>query len=221
MKQLPNKIDFLNTEEKWEQLWEEHGTYRYDWNDDVRPRYSIDTPPPYPSGDFHMGNVLNWTYFDMRARYKRMRGFNVHFPQGWDCHGMPTEVAVEKNKKIRRSDVPPDVFRKMCEEWVEQYIGKMKDAITRLGISIDWSLEYRTMEPSYIRKIQLSFLQLYEKGYIYRGEHPVNYCPRCETAIADAEVERFKRVGKLYCIAFSTPIGELIIATTRPEYMPA
>ncbi|MBM3291869.1 valine--tRNA ligase [Candidatus Bathyarchaeota archaeon] len=221
MKQLPNKIDFLEMEQRWESLWEQRKTYRYDWNDNVRKRYSVDTPPPYPSGEFHMGNVLNWTYFDIRARYKRMQGYNVHFPQGWDCHGMPTEVAVEKNKKIRRSDVPPDVFRKMCEEWVEQYIGKMKEAIVRLGASIDWSLEYRTMEPSYIRKIQLSFLQLYEKGFIYRGEHPVNYCPRCETAIADAEVERLKRVGKLYSIAFNTVEGDLIIATTRPEYIPA
>ena len=221
MKQLPNKIDFLQVEEKWERLWEEHSTYKYNWDDDVRPRYSINTPPPYPSGDFHMGNVLNWTYFDMRARYKRMRGFNVHFPQGWDCHGMPTEVAVEKNKNIRRSDVPPDVFRKMCEEWVEQYIAKMKTAVTRLGTSIDWSLEYRTMDPAYIRKVQLSFLMLYEKGLIYKGEHPINYCPRCETAIADAEVERLKRMGKIYSIVFGVPGGELIIATTRPEYIPA
>jgi valyl-tRNA synthetase len=221
MNQLPNKIDFLLMEEKWEKLWEEHGTYRYNWDDTKRPRYSIDTPPPYPSGDFHMGNVLNWTYFDIRARYKRMQGYNVHFPQGWDCHGMPTEVAVEKNKKIRRSDVPPDVFRKMCEEWVEQYIGKMRTAIVRLGISIDWTLEYRTMDPSYIRKVQLSFLMLYEKGYIYRGEHPINHCPRCETAISDAEVERMKRTGKIYSIGFTVPSGELIIATTRPEYIPA
>jgi valyl-tRNA synthetase len=222
LKQLPNKIDFLQTEEKWERLWEEQGTYRYNWDEgDTRPRYSIDTPPPYPSGDFHMGNVLNWTYFDMRARYKRMRGFNVHFPQGWDCHGMPTEVAVEKNKKIRRSDVPPDVFRKMCEEWVAQYIAKMRTAIVRLGISIDWKLEYRTMDPDYIRKVQLSFLMLYAKGLIYKGEHPINYCPRCETAIADAEVERLKRTGKIYSLTFGTPDGELIIATTRPEYIPA
>ena len=221
MKQLPNKIDFLQMEEKWENNWEDQKTYRYEWDDNERPRYSIDTPPPYPSGDFHMGNVLNWTYFDMRARYKRMQGFNVHFPQGWDCHGMPTEVAVEKNKKIRRSDVPPDVFRKMCEEWVEQYIGRMKQSIVRLGISIDWSLEYRTMDPAYIRKIQLSFLKIHAKGLIYKGEHPVNYCPRCETAIADAEVERLKRTGKLYSIAFGIPGGELVIATTRPEYVPA
>ena len=221
MKQLPNKIDFLQMEEKWQKAWEENHTYRYNWDDKVKPKYSVDTPPPYPSGDFHMGNVLNWTYFDIRARYKRMRGYNVHFPQGWDCHGMPTEVAVEKNKNVRRSDLPPDVFRKMCEEWVEQYIGKMKTAIVGLGISIDWSLEYRTMDPDYIRKVQLSFLILYGKGLIYKGEHPINYCPRCETAIADAEVERLKRTSKLYDITFKVPGGELVIATSRPEYIPA
>jgi len=221
MKRLPRKIDFLQVEEKWERLWEERGTYRYDWDDETRPRYSIDTPPPYPSGDFHMGNVLNWTYFDMVARYKRMRGYNVHFPQGWDCHGLPTEVAVEKAYKIRRSDLPPDEFRKLCEEWIEQYIAIMKRAVIRLGCSVDWSLEYRTMEPSYMRKVQLSFLMLYEKGMIYKGEHPINWCPRCETAIADAEVERERRMGRLYTIAFGLPDGELLIATTRPEYLPA
>src|SRR3972149_9245355 len=100
MKLLPKKVDFLAIEEKWEPLWQEHGIYKYYWEDDARPRFSIDTPPPYPSGDFHMGNVLNWTYFDMLARFKRMNGFNVYFPQGWDCHGLPTEVEVEKEHKI-------------------------------------------------------------------------------------------------------------------------
>jgi len=221
MKRLPRKIDFLEIEEKWERLWEERGVHRYDWDDDTRPRYSVDTPPPYPSGDFHMGNVLNWTYFDMRARYKRMRGYNVHFPQGWDCHGLPTEVAVEKAHKIRRSDLPPDEFRKLCEEWIEQYIGVMKEGVIRLGCSVDWSLEYRTMEPDYMRKVQLSFLKLYEMGMIYKGEHPINWCPRCETAIADAEVEREKRTGKIYTVAFGVDGEDLLIATTRPEYIPA
>jgi len=221
MRRLPRKVNFLEIEEKWERLWEEWGTYRYDWEDDSRPRYSIDTPPPYPSGDFHMGNVLNWTYFDMRARYKRMRGYNVHFPQGWDCHGLPTEVAVEKAYKIRRSDLPPDEFRKLCEAWIEQYIAVMKEAVIRLGCGVDWSLEYRTMEPDYMRKVQLSFLKLYEEDMIYKGEHPINWCPRCETAIADAEVEREKRTGLIYTVAFGMDDGELLIATTRPEYIPA
>jgi len=221
MRRLPSEIDFLEMEEKWERLWEERGTYSYDWDNQTRPRYSIDTPPPYPSGDFHMGNVLNWTYFDMVARYKRMRGYNVHFPQGWDCHGLPTEVAVEKGHNIRRSDLPPDEFRRLCEEWIEQYIAVMKRAVIRLGCSVDWSLEYRTMEPSYMRKIQLSFLILHDKGMIYKGEHPINWCPRCETAIADAEVNRERRVGRLLTVAFGLGDGELPIATTRPEYIPA
>ncbi|UCD44765.1 MAG: valine--tRNA ligase [Candidatus Bathyarchaeota archaeon] len=221
MRTLPRKIDFLEMEEKWERLWEENCTHRYHWDDDTRPRYSIDTPPPYPSGDFHMGNVLNWTYFDMRARYKRMRGYNVHFPQGWDCHGLPTEVSVEKAHKIRRSDVPPDEFRKLCEEWIEEYIAIMKEAVIRLGCSVDWSLEYRTMEPEYIRRVQLSFLMLYDKDMIYKGEHPINWCPRCETAIADAEVEREQKTGRMYTIAFSVDGEDLLIATTRPEYIPA
>jgi len=74
LKGLPRKIDFIQLEEKWERNWEAQGIYRYNWDDDVRPRFSIDTPPPYPSGDFHMGNVLNWAYFDMGARYRRMQG---------------------------------------------------------------------------------------------------------------------------------------------------
>ena len=221
MKVLPRKINFLEMEKKWQRIWEEEGIHRYDWDDKVRPVYSIDTPPPYPSGDFHMGNFLNWTYFDVRARYKRMTGHNVLFPQGWDCHGLPTEVAVEKAKGIRKSDVPPDVFRKMCEEWIEQYIGIMKTAIIRLGASIDWTTEYRTMEPEFMRKIQLSFLMLYDKDFIYKGTHPINWCPRCETAIADAEVEHNNKNGWLYTIPFETETGEVLIATTRPVYLPA
>lgn len=221
MEILPRKIDFPQVEEKWQKKWEEEKVYRYDWDDETRPVYSVDTPPPYPSGDFHMGNVLNWTYFDIRARYKRMRGYNVLFPQGWDCHGLPTEVAVEKAKGVRKSDVPPDVFREMCEEWIEEYIQVMKTAVIQLGCSIDWSTEYRTMEPDYMRKIQLSFLMLYDKGMIYKGEHPINWCPRCETAIADAEVEHDEKKGKIYTIPFETEKGELLIATTRPVYLPA
>ncbi len=221
MKSLPRKIDFIQLEEKWERIWEDKGIYRYNWDDDLRPRFSIDTPPPYPSGDFHMGNVLNWAYFDMVARYRRMQGYNVHFPQGWDCHGLPTEVAVEKAYGIRRSEVPTEEFRRLCEEWIEQYIAVMKRAIIRLGCSVDWSLEYRTMEPGYMRKIQLSFLILHGKGLIYKGEHPINWCPRCETAIADAEVGRIHRVGRIYTISFGIEDGELLIATTRPEYLPA
>jgi len=222
MKALPKRCNILEMELKWQKKWEEMGIYRFDWEDTTRPTFSIDTPPPYPSGDFHMGNVLNWTYFDILARYKRMQGYNVYFPQGWDCHGLPTEVEAEKRYGVKKTDVPPDEFRKMCMKLVEKYIAIMKEAIKRLGCSIDWTTEYRTMDPDYWRRVQLSFIILYEKGFIYRGTHPINWCPRCETAIADAEVEYEERKSTLSYIRFPLEEGGyLTIATSRPELIPA
>ena len=219
---LANRYNASETEKRWQQKWIETGIYSFDRDDMKRPIYTIDTPPPYPSGDFHMGNVLNWTYFDIVARYKRMRGYNVLFPQGWDCHGLPTEVQVEKKYGIKKSDISPFKFRSLCEEQVGQFIKLMKDAIISLGCSVDWSTEYKTMDPDYWGKTQLSFILLYDKGFIYRGKHPVLWCPRCETAIADAEVEHETRHGKIYSIKFQLQEGEyLTIATTRPELLPS
>ena len=218
MKPLPKKFDIQAIEEKWQRLWEEMGVYRFDWEDKERTPFTVDTPPPYPSGDFHMGNVLNWTYFDMAARYKRMKGYNVHFPQGWDCHGLPTEVETEEKHGIRKTEVPPDEFKRLCEQFVEKYIALMKNSVIKIGCSIDWTLEYKTMDPDYWRKTQLSFVILYGKGLVYQGTHPVNWCPRCETAIADAEVEYETREGVLHYIKFPLEEGgHLPIATTRPE----
>jgi len=222
MKPLPKNFDLLETEKKWQKKWEELGVYRFDRNDVKRPTYSIDTPPPYPSGEFHVGCVLNWTYFDIVARYKRMKGYNVYFPQGWDCHGLPVEVEVEKKKKIKKTDMPPDEFRKLCEELVNQNISLMKEATVRLGYSIDWTTEYKTMDPDYWRRTQLSFILLYKKGFIYRGKYAVNWCPRCETAIADAEVEYGTRNAELHHVRFKLEKGGFLeIATTRPELIPA
>jgi valyl-tRNA synthetase len=223
MKPLPKVFDIIAIERKWQKLWEEMGVYRFDWTDYTRPTFSIDTPPPYPSGEFHMGNVLNWTYFDIVARYKRMRGYNVYFPQGWDCHGLGIEVQVEKEHNIRKRDLPPDKFRSLCMQLVEKYIAMMKEGIIRLGCSVDWTTEYRTMDPDYWRRTQLSFIILYRKGFIYQGTHPVNWCPRCETAIADAEVDYEEREGKLHYIRFplENSSEHLLIATTRPEFIPA
>jgi valyl-tRNA synthetase len=221
MKTLP-KLDIPAIEKKWQTEWEKSGTYHFDWKDHKCPTFSIDTPPPYPSGEFHVGTVLNWTYIDIVARYKRMRGFNVHFPQGWDCHGLPVEVEVEKRHKIKKTDIPPDEFRKLCEQLVNGNIAGMKDAMIRLGLSMDWTTEYKTMDPDYWRRTQLSFILLYNKGFIYKGTHPVNWCPRCETAIADAEVQYDHRNASLYQVKFELEDGSFLkIATTRPELIPA
>ena len=220
MKPLPKECNFLQIEEKWQQKWEEMGVYRFDWNDNTRPVFSVDTPPPYPSGDFHMGNALNHTYFDILARYKRMRGYNVLFSQGFDCHGLPTEVETEEHYNIKKTDVTPQEFIRLCNQFVDKYINIMRTAIKRLGCSIDWTTEYQTRSPDYWRKTQLSFILLHKKGYIYQGTHPINWCPRCETAIADAEVEHTPKQGTLHYMRFQLENGQYVpIATTRPELL--
>jgi len=222
MKSFPKKFNLLMIEEKWQRNWEEMGIYRFNRADDPRPVFTIDTPPPYPSGDFHMGNVLNWTYIDALARYKRMRGYNVFFPQGWDCHGLPTEIKAEEIYKIKKTDLPPAEFIKLCKEFVGKYIDIMKKAIIRLGCSVDWTTEYRTMDPNYWKNTQLSFIILHKKGLMYKGTYPISWCTSCETAIADAEVEHETKQGTLHYIKFKLEDdNHLLIATTRPELLPA
>jgi valyl-tRNA synthetase len=221
MKKFPKKFNPLAIEEKWQQNWEEMGIYHFNRND-PRPSFTIDTPPPYPSGNFHMGNVLNWTYIDSLARYKRLRGYNVLFPQGWDCHGLPTEVKTEEIHKIKKTDLPPAEFVKLCKKVIDKYIAIMKKAIIRLGCSVDWTTEYKTMNPDYWRRTQLSFILLHKKGLIYKGTHPISWCTSCETAIADAEVEHEQKTGTLHFIKFMLGDGNhLNIATSRPELLQA
>jgi len=213
--ELPKEYDHNTLEEKWMNTWQD-SMYYFDW-DSRKPQFIIDTPPPYPTGNFHIGNALNWCYIDFVARYKRMRGYNVMFPEGWDCHGLPTEVKVEEKHGITKSQVSREEFRRMCVELTETNITRMRKSLRRLGFSIDWSNEYITMEPSYFGKTQRSFVQMYNSGMIYQQNHPVNWCPRCETAIAFAEVEYDSRSTSLNYLNFD----KLKIATTRPELLAA
>ncbi len=213
---MEKEYNAQKVEEKWVANWKDEMFY-FDWNS-KKPHYIIDTPPPYPTGSFHIGNTLNWCYIDFIARYKRMKGYEVMFPQGWDCHGLPTEVKVEEIYGIKKNDVPREKFRELCVKFTEENIEKMRKTMKRLGFSIDWSKEYITMYPEYYTKTQLSFVRMYKKGLIYRAEHPVIHCPRCETTIALAEIEYQEGKTKLNYIKFDENV---IIATTRPELIPA
>lgn len=214
--EIPKEYNAKEIESELLEKWD-NSIYYFDWNSE-KPQYIIDTPPPYPTGDFHIGNALNWCYIDFIARYKRMRGYNVMFPQGWDCHGLPTEVKVEEIYNITKNQVPRNEFRKYCEKLTAKNIKKMKKTLKRLGFSIDWSNEYITMDPEYYGKTQISFIKMYNNKLIYREDHPVNWCPRCETAIAYAEVEYSDRETTLNYLLFNS---KLKIATTRPELLAA
>ncbi len=213
--QLPKNYDIEEVERRWQNTWRDEDNY-FD-PASSKPRFIIDTPPPYPTGNFHIGNALNWCYIDFIARYKRMRGYNVMFPQGWDCHGLPTEVKVEETYGITKNDVPREKFREMCRDLTIGNIAKMRTTMRRLGFSTDWSHEYITMLPEYYKKTQASFLQMLKAGDIYQSEHPVNFCTRCETAIAFAEVNYAPRTTKLNYFDFDG----IEIATTRPELLAA
>lgn len=239
-KDIPKDYDFKN-EKKWEDRWADENIYKF-IGDGSKPRYIIDTPPPYPTGSIHLGHVLNWVYIDMNARYRRLKGYDVLFTQGWDCHGLPTEVKVEETHNIKKNDVSRSKFRQYCVELTTENITKMKNQMKSLGFSQDWSREFITMTPEYMKKTQYSFLKMYDEGLIYQGIHPVNWCPRCETAIAFAEVEYsdnqtylnyvnfppapdkqysdIKSSQKSGCTADPSQEG-VLIATTRPELMSA
>mgnify|MGYP001626188961 CR=1 FL=1 len=219
--QLPKRYDFREVEQKWQRWWEESGLYKFD-RASSGPTFSIDTPPPYPSGELHVGNALNFAYIDFVARYKRMRGFNVLFPIGWDCHGLPTEVRVERTIGRTKREVPREEFLRLCREYTLEWIKPMRAALKAMGCSIDWSTEYMTMDPDYWRRTQLSFVLMYRKGLIYRASHPVIWCPRCETAIAEAEVEYVEARRELHYFKFRLKEGgEVVVASTRPELLAA
>ena len=218
---IPKDYDHKK-ETYWQNKWQKDNVYKF-IGDGTRPNYIIDTPPPYPTGATHMGHVLNWTYIDIIARFKRMHDYDVLFPQGWDCHGLPTEVKVEEIHGIKKGDVPREEFRQMCVDLTGENIKQMKAQMISLGFSQDWSREFVTMTPEYMRRTQLSFLKMHDEGLIYRGIHPVNWCPRCETAIAFAEVEYHENETYLNYLEFPSEEGEngVLIATTRPELLSA
>jgi len=203
-------------EEKLRKRWEELKLHEFD-EKSKRKVFVIDTPPPFPTGEFHIGNTLNWCYMDFVARYKRMQGYNVLFPQGWDCHGFPTEVKVEKKHgRLSRED-----FKCKCLEWTHEVVGTMKPQMREMGFSIDWRQEYYTIDSEYHRKVQYSILKMFEKGLVYRAKHPVLWCTCCESAIAKAETDEVERETTLNYISFSCEGKPLIIATTRPELLHA
>ncbi|MCK5559901.1 MAG: valine--tRNA ligase [Thermoplasmata archaeon] len=218
--QTQTGYDAHAVEEKWQNWWEAEKIYHFDHDSD-KPVYSIDNPPRYASGPLHVGHAVHYTHIDFAARYKRMKGHNVFFPLCFDVNGMPIEVNVEKKYNIKMNEYDRHEFIKLCSEFAEQNIDEMTRQFKILGECMDPSIYYQTNAEYYRRLTQISFIQLFNKGLIYKGERPINWCPRCTTALSESEVEYRTRDTKFNYINFTlSETGEKVeIATTRPELL--
>ena len=218
---LDKKYNALEKEEKWLNYWKENKIYEF--KPDQRKVYSIDTPPPTVNGKIHIGHIFSYSQAEMIARYKRISGYNVFYPFGFDDNGLPSERLVEKEQGKKAHEIGRENFSKFCYETTDKYEAEFQDLFSKLGVSTDWSMHYKTVSPSTIKISQNSFLDLIEKGHCYHKESPALWCNECLTSIAQAELETKTIKTTFNYVSFETiEDGEkFAIATTRPELMPA
>ncbi|MBL6882314.1 MAG: class I tRNA ligase family protein [Candidatus Poseidoniaceae archaeon] len=183
-----------------------------------KPLFVVDTPPPYPSGTWHIGAVAQYSMIDVIARSQRLLGKEVYFPWGVDRNGINIEFTVEKNTKRKMKTYDREEFLTLCRETIETFTQAMRKTAARVGLSCDFAAEYLTDAPDYRAVTQSIFIDLFKKGDIIEDLRPNIYDPVEGTTIADAEVERISRNTKLIDVKWQTDSGEeLIISTTRPE----
>lgn len=218
---LDKKYDSLVKEEKWLNYWKKNKIYEF--KPDYREVYSIDTPPPTVNGKIHIGHIFSYSQAEMIARYKRLRGYNVFYPFGFDDNGLPSERLVEKEQKKKAHEIGRESFSKLCYETTNKYEEEFQDLFSKLGVSTDWSMCYKTVSSSTIKISQNSFLDLIEKGHCYHKESPALWCNECLTSIAQAELETKTIKTTFNYVNFKTVEDNEIftIATTRPELLPA
>jgi valyl-tRNA synthetase len=226
MSEIPKTYDPAAVESKWYEYWMEQRCFLADPRS-KKPAYSIVIPPPNVTGILHMGHVLNNTIQDILSRKARMEGKEVLWLPGTDHAGIATQVVVErkikKEEKISRRDLGREKFLERVWEWKQKHGGIIIDQLKKLGCSCDWSRERFTMDPGYSKRVTNTFIDLFNKGLIYRGKRMVNWCPVTLTALSDEEVNMKPQNGSMYYFKVQVveePDTWLTIATTRPETIP-
>ncbi len=239
---IPDKPTLEGLEGRWDAAWEEHGTYRFDRTKTRDEVFSIDTPPPTVSGSLHVGHVFSYTHTDTVARYQRMRGSEVFYPMGWDDNGLPTERRVQNYYGVRcdpslpydpdfEPPEKPDAknqipisrrnFVALCERLTVEDEKAFEELWRRMGLSVDWTQTYQTIDRNAQRTSQLAFLRNLARGEAYQAEAPTLWDVTFRTAVAQAELEDRERDSAYHRIGF--PIASqgdperIFIETTRPE----
>ncbi|MGJ7442889.1 valine--tRNA ligase [Aquipuribacter sp. MA13-6] len=243
---VPDRPTVDGLEERWVPVWAEQGTYAFDRTATRERVYSIDTPPPTVSGSLHVGHVFSYTHTDCIARYKRMQGYSVFYPMGWDDNGLPTERRVQNYFGVRcdptlpydPSFVPPETapkndrdfvnvsrrtFVELCEQLTVEDEKVFETLWRRLGLSVDWDMTYQTVDRNAQAASQRAFLRGLARGEAYAAEAPTLWDVTFRTAVAQAELEDRERPGAYHRIGFARPDGgdPVFIETTRPELIPS
>ncbi len=228
IKEMPKKYLSKEHEPTIANAWKENNTFSFEKDNVDKPIYSIDSPPPTVSGKLHIGHIYGASIMDFVARYKRLKGYNVFLPMGTDDNGLPTQRLAEKVKNIKARDYSRNDFIKLCNEMLnepngirDKYLEDFKD----LGISVDWNIKYSTID-KHSRKIsQKHFIDIYKLGRAYRTEAATIWCPTCQTAIAQVELEDLEKDSLFNDIVFKIKNQDIeekiIISTTRPEMLAA
>jgi valyl-tRNA synthetase len=221
--QMAKTYDPGQVEEKWYEYWEQNGFFTPKVEPEQKP-FSIVMPPPNVTGSLHLGHAMDNTLQDILARYKRMQGYNTLWLPGTDHAGIATQAKVEEQlakEGTNRHELGREKFLERVWAWKEQYGGTITRQLRKLGASCDWSRERFTMDEGCSKAVREVFVNLYNKGLIYRGNYIVNWCSKCHTTISDIEVEHNEREGNLWHIRYPAADGGegVIVATTRPETM--
>ena len=227
-KELSKTYDPASTEDRLYSLWCEKGYFTPDMKNDKKngkKPFTIVIPPPNVTGQLHMGHALDETLQDILVRYKRMQGYSALWVPGTDHAGIATQIKVEENLRVNenltRYDLGREKFIDRVWEWKEKYGSRIISQLKKLGASCDWSRERFTMDEGCSRAVREVFVNLYEKGLIYRGNRIINWCPHCITALSDAEVEYEEQKGHFWYIRYPVKDSDeyVTVATTRPETM--
>jgi valyl-tRNA synthetase len=245
---LAKHFESADAEKRWDAVWQESGLYHWDASKSRAETFVVDTPPPTVSGSLHIGHVFSYTHADVVTRYKRMRGYNIFYPMGWDDNGLPTErrvqnyfhvrceptaprfenvLSLEEATEAQHKEPPrllarPD-FIELCHKLTEKDEQAYRNLFTRLALSVDWRQTYATIDDRCRKLAQLSFLDLHAKKHAYLTFAPTMWDVDFQTAVAQAEVQDRPKQGAFHHIEFGVEgsTESFVIATTRPELLPA
>lgn len=222
IEEMPKSYDHKSVEDRLYEKWEKSGYFRAKDKNENKPSYCIVMPPPNITGQLHMGHALDETLQDVLIRYKRMSGFETLWVPGTDHASIATEVKIVEQlakEGVTKEDLGREGFLERAWEWKRKYGGRIVSQLRKLGASCDWERERFTMDEGCSRAVTKVFVDLYKKGIIYRGNRIINWCPECQTALSDAEVEFENQDSNLWHVRYDAPDKSysIICATTRPE----